>query len=308
LEIRYIGSNTPLGLAIRTMRSFGWPLARLKSVASDARAAQAGRMQRRQFLTSIGWAGLGLSLGSLRASAAETVGTSEREIYELRRYELRRGLMVRRLDEFLEQAALPAWNRIGIARVGVFDVATGPDSPTRYVLLPCRSLSQWFEAHRVLATDPQVVSHPFSQAAPDNPPYVRYESSLMIAFEGMPRLELPPQTPERRGRIFELRIYESHSDRAHRKKVEMFDVGETAIFKRTGLRPVFFGSTLVGARLPNLTYMLVFDDMAARDAAWKTFIADPEWKKLSTTPGYTDAEIVTNITNFLLRPLGYSQI
>ncbi|MEJ5237143.1 MAG: NIPSNAP family protein [Limisphaera sp.] len=265
-------------------------------------------MQRREFLQSLGFASLGLSLSQLSARAAEAPQAPEREFYELRRYELRRGPMVRRLDEFLEQAALPAWNRVGIQRVGVFDVATGPDSPTRYVLLPCRSLAQWWEAQRVLATDPQVLAHPFTQAPPDNPPYVRYESSLMIAFEGMPRLEVPPQTLERKGRIFELRIYESHSDRAHRKKVEMFDVGETALFKRTGLRPVFFGSTLVGARLPNLTYMLVFDDMAARDAAWRAFVADPEWKKLSTTPGYTDAEIVTNITNFFLRPLGYSQI
>lgn len=265
-------------------------------------------MQRREFLQSLGFASLGLSVSPLSAPGAEAAPPSEREFYELRRYELRRGPMVRRLDEFLEQAALPAWNRMGIQRVGVFDVATGPDSPARYVLLPCRSLAQWWEAQRVLATDPQVLAHPFSQAPPDNPPYVRYESSLMIAFEGMPRLELPPQTIERKGRIFELRIYESHSDRAHRKKVEMFDVGETAIFKRTGLRPVFFGSTLVGARLPNLTYMLVFDDMAARDAAWRTFVSDPEWKKLSTTPGYTDAEIVTNITNFFLRPVGYSQI
>ena len=54
--------------------------------------------------------------------------------------------------------------------------------------------------------------------------------------------------------------------------------------------------------------MLVFDDMPGRDKAWGTFGPDPEWKKLSTTPGYTNAEILTNITNVFLRPTGYSQI
>jgi len=37
-----------------------------------------------------------------------------------------------------------------------------------------------------------------------------------------------------------------------------------AIFRRAGLQPVFFGETLIGAKMPNLTYMLVFENMAAR--------------------------------------------
>jgi len=90
--------------------------------------------------------------------------------------------------------------------------------------------------------------------------------------------------------------------------VEMFDVGETDIFRRTGLQPVFFGEGLAGTNLPSLTYMLVFDDMATRDKNWGTFVSHPDWKKLSTTPGYTNAEILTNITSVFLRPTGYSQV
>lgn len=265
-------------------------------------------MQRREFLHSLGWAGLGLSLAKLEASAGESPGSGKREFYEWRRYELRQGSMVRQLDDFLGEVAIPVWNRSGIRPVGVFDVMVGPDSPTRYVLLPCGSLNQWWEAQEALWGDSRARSHAFFQTGPEQPPYVRYESSLLMACGGMPQLEVPPQSTARAPRIFELRIYESHNDRAHRKKVEMFEVGETAIFKRTGLRPVFFGSALTGARLPNLTYLLVFDDLTAREAAWRTFVGDPEWKKLSTTPGYTDPEIVTNITNYLLRPVGPSQL
>jgi hypothetical protein len=88
----------------------------------------------------------------------------------------------------------------------------------------------------------------------------------------------------------------------------MFNNGEIAIFRRAGINPVFFGQTLIGGKMPNLTYMVVFDDMAGHDKAWGTFVADPEWRKLSTTPGYADAEIVTSISNVFLRPTGYSQI
>jgi hypothetical protein len=65
---------------------------------------------------------------------------------------------------------------------------------------------------------------------------------------------------------------------------------------------------MIGSRLPNLTYLLGFENAEAREKAWSTFVADDEWKKLRATPGYTDAEIVSNISNVLLRPAPYSQI
>jgi hypothetical protein len=92
-------------------------------------------------------------------------------------------------------------------------------------------------------------------------------------------------------------------------KVRMFaEMGEVDIFRRCGLTPVFFGRTLVGPRMPNLTYMLVYENMAAREKAWSAFRVDPDWKKLSSTTGYADAEIVSNITTVFLRPAAYSQI
>jgi hypothetical protein len=218
--------------------------------------------------------------------------------------------MQKRFDEFYRDAAIPAMNRAGISPVGVFHVAAGPDSPTAYVVLPHRSIDSFATAlDRVRAdTGYQQAGADFLNAAPSDPPYIRVESSLLVAFAGIPRLEVPAATAEKKPRLFELRIYESHNKRANKKKIEMFNTGEIAIFRRTGLAPVFFGETLIGSRMPNLTYLLVFENMAERDRNWATFVADPEWKKLSTTPGYTDPEIVTNISNVFLRPAPYSQI
>jgi hypothetical protein len=80
------------------------------------------------------------------------------------------------------------------------------------------------------------------------------------------------------------------------------------IFERLGMRPVFFGETLVGPRQPNLMYMLSYDDLDARDKLWHAFGTDPEWKKLSTQPQLKDSEIVANISNVILRPLTFSAI
>ncbi len=91
--------------------------------------------------------------------------------------------------------------------------------------------------------------------------------------------------------------------------MEMFTrMGELEIFRRVGLTPVFFGRTLVGTRVPNFTYMLVHESLATREKSWDAFRTDPEWKKLSATAGYRDADIVTNITTWFLRPASSSQI
>jgi hypothetical protein len=54
--------------------------------------------------------------------------------------------------------------------------------------------------------------------------------------------------------------------------------------------------------------MLSFENMAARDKLWSAFGADAEWQKLRSQPGYADAEIVSNISNAILRPLDFSPI
>src|SRR5438552_2449251 len=78
-------------------------------------------------------------------------------------------------------------------------------------------------------------------------------------------------------RLLNLRIYESHNERAGRKKIEMFNKSELAIFRRVGLTPVLFAETILGVAMPNLTYMLVFPDEAGRAAAWNRFRDDAEW-------------------------------
>ena len=141
-------------------------------------------------------------------------------------------------------------------------------------------------------------------APKSDPAYTRYETSLLLGFEQCPRVEAPTAAPSR---LVQLRIYESHNEERAKKNVHMFDEGgEIAIFRRLGMHPVFFGEALAGTRMPNLTYILAFEDAAKRDAAWSAFRGDPQWKKLSADETYKDT--VSNITNLVLRPAAGSQV
>ena len=185
------------------------------------------------------------------------------------------------------------------------------NNPSTYVLIPHPTPDSFATLPAKLEGDADYrqAAGAFLGLPPTDPPYDRLDVKLMRAFPSMPKLELPAATAAKQPRIFELRTYRSHGEPAGRKKVEMFDTaGEIAIFRRVGLTPVFFASDLTGEGLPSLTYLLTYPDMAAREKAWATFRADPEWVKLRTTPGFTDAEIVTGIDNQILAPTEYSRV
>ncbi len=246
----------------------------------------------------------GTALGEHGMAGQAPAGT--RELYQLRKYELRNGPQTAMAQTYFSQALIPALNRMGMPQVGTFSLSIGPDTPTYYVLIPSNSPETLLTLNMRLAADAE-----FKKAAADfwaapatAPAFQREEVTMMAAFDGFPKLTAPKPGK----RIFQLRTYESPSFAAHLKKVEMFETGEIAIFQKNGLTPVFFAHNLTGTRLPSLTYMLTFQDTAELNAHWSSFGGDPTWKELSHKPGYTDPEIVSNISNLYLSPLQSSQI
>jgi NIPSNAP len=259
-------------------------------------------LERRDFVTSaIAMAGVALSGGEGSALASPP-----REFYQLRKYTLRTGPQLALTQNYFEHALIPVLNRMAMSPVGAFKLDIGPETPTYYLLIPAASVEALVTLDTRLAEDTEFIkaSAAFWGAPASAPAFVRVESSLMSAFAGWPKL-VPPKGEKR---IFQLRTYESPGYAAHVRKVHMFDEAEIGIFTRTGLTPVFFGDTLIGPRVPSLTYMLTFADVTELNEKWKVFGSDPAWKDLSHRPGNTDPEIVSNISNVYLSPLSGSQI
>jgi hypothetical protein len=268
-------------------------------------------MKRRDFLrTSLTVSTLaGLSTAGLNAPAAEA-GGAEREYYELRIYRLKSGAKSDLLDSYLETAAIPALNRLGIKPVGVFTERETKEAPAVYVLIPYPSLASFSEAVAKLLVDPdlQKAGAAYLQSPMDNPGFDRIESWFMLAFAGMPKIEQPGFSRDRKPRMFELRTYQSHSELKALKKVEMFNSGEIDVMREVGLGPVFYGQALIGSGLPHLTYMLSAEDQDAHKKHWDAFGKHPVWNKLKNDPQYADTVSKNGIKNYFLVPTSYSQI
>ena len=229
--------------------------------------------------------------------------------YQLIEYQ---GIEVARLgelDSFLEKALIPAVNKLGISNVGALSLEAPVDGKTSlFLLLPMTGAAQVATVLDALSKDESFLSNGKSYLETDikRPVYTRMRSELLVAFNCFPKLAVPTQKTANKERLFEMRVYESPTERMGVLKVEMFNSGEVPIFLECGIQPVFFGQAIIGDRMPNLTYMTVYDNAAQRDECWKKFQSNPEWAKLKVVEKYAGA--VSKIQKINLLPRPYSQL
>jgi hypothetical protein len=239
---------------------------------------------------------------------ARAADSGKPQYFELRVYTTKSEDQQKRIDAFWKEAAVPAYRRLGAGPVGVF-TETDP-SPTNhvYVLIAHNSLEAVAAVPAKLAADAeyQKAGASYLDAAKSDPAYVRMESSVSVAFDAMNHLEVPVTPSADHPRVFELRIYWSHSEAKGINKVAMFNDGEIPLMKKVNLGPVFFGQTIIGEDMPNLVYMVSSDDREAHKKAWKGFFDDAVWTRLKNDPQYKDN--VSKVISIFLKRTPASQI
>ena len=250
----------------------------------------------------------GLAAGITGASEINTSATADaNHFYELRTYQLRNDIQPAKINDFFQNHFLPHMQKLGVGPIGCFSVVSGQFSPALIVVIDYKSLAE-MQSVMAASNDKDFLKawREFETSA--DMPYVRYESTVLKAFDSHLKVELPAIVEKQPPRLFELRTYESRNAFSLRNKVEMFNQEEIKIFRACGMLPVFFGEGVIGTRLPSLTYMVGYENMAAREKAWDAFRANPDWARVKSKPGWTDAEAVSNIHASFLRPTPFSQI
>jgi hypothetical protein len=232
----------------------------------------------------------------------------KRQYYQLIIYHLNTKNQEQRLDKYLSEAYLPALHRQGIKTIGVFKTAN-IDTATQkrlYVLIPFQTLAAFGTLENNLTKDQELAKKggDYIHATNTDAPYVRKESILMQAFAGMPLMKQPAFSTPKSERIYELRSYESATEKLYQNKVAMFNDDEMEIFERIGSQPVFYGEVIAGSRMPNLMYMTSYSNKTSRDEQWKKFGTDPKWKEISSLDKYKNNMDKADV--FFITPTAYS--
>ena len=233
----------------------------------------------------------------------------QRDFYQIKVYHLKNNEQVELVDQYLKNVYMPALHRYGIKNICVLKPISNDTSSVKfiYVLIPFNSAEAWMKLETSLTKDVVYtsLSKSFREAPSDKPSYVRMESILLEAFSGQGHMLLP--ATKNAERVFELRSYESPTENLSEKKMAMFNTGgEIDIFKRLGFNPVFYARVVSGSHMPNFMYMPVFGNVQQRDAQWKIFGNDPQWKEISAKPENENKVSVSHIDSILMYSTSYS--
>ncbi|MGB7324769.1 MAG: NIPSNAP family protein [Rubripirellula sp.] len=248
-----------------------------------------------------------LMLASLMAAGRNA---QAHQYYEVRSYLLGDKSDAGAIDQYLENALLPALKRQGIGPVGVFTNSENDktDSARIVVVIPYESADEIASVEAAVQADSQFQADAkeYLNRGPGNSPYKRISSELLVAMDCMPELAVDADSLSNDQRVFELRVYESPNERLGHLKVEMFNAGEVPIFLDCNIQPIFIGQAVVGPQTPSLTYLTTYPSEAARNEAWAAFVKHPDWAVLKVVPKYQGT--VSRIDKFVLQPKSYSQM
>ncbi|MBK5271247.1 MAG: NIPSNAP family protein [Bacteroidia bacterium] len=234
--------------------------------------------------------GIVLTLSPLFFLIEET-NKINREYYQLTVYHFSDILQEKTIDQYLQNAYLPALHKKGISSIGVFKPIANDTAASKiiYVLVPFGSFEKARDLPVQLLKDKEYLDagKEYLDATSKNPGYQRMENILMYAFELAPAMQLPKLSSSRNERVYELRNYESVTEKLNISKVKMFNEGgEIALFKRLNFNAIFYAEVIAGSHMPNLMYMTSFENMEQRESHWKAFFESDEWKKLKEMPEY----------------------
>jgi hypothetical protein len=243
---------------------------------------------------------LGISVSS--ANAAKSY------YYQIKIYHYKTLAQEGRIERYLEQAYVRALHRAGIKTVGVFKPVKQDSTDMRiYVFTPFRSLDKLTGIDKKIQADTKYLTDGEDYISADfkDAPYSRVETLLLKAFPLMPAPAVPNLTGNKADRVYELRSYESATEKYNFNKVRMFNDGdEVGLFKRLGFNAVFYAEVIAGGHMPNLMYMTTFNNKQDRDKHWETFSNDAYWKSLSAKAEYQNN--VSHADIVFLYPAAYS--
>jgi hypothetical protein len=244
---------------------------------------------------------------SAGVGGAALAGGTKTNYYVFDQYFLKNGSQQARINEFMSKGLIPALARIAPGPVIAMESLVAAHMPQYVSITGLGSLEALARNSARLGEDDGYRRAREEWESGAEPPYEHFSRTILEAMPYSPEIA-PLAARPAKPRIFELRIYHSPTQRQLRALHERFAGPEIRIFHRCGVHPLFYSQTVCGANMPNLTYLIPFDSLAAREKAWDAFGADPEWVKVRKESVDRHGQISSVIQMSLFRVAPYSPV
>ena len=217
---------------------------------------------------------LGASAGACAVSAGSPLSavTDARfargtRVVNLESFSIANGNDDARLHEYLAGNFLPRLQELHAGPQLCLDAIIAPHMPQAALLAVYSSFEEMLEIRAGLLSSPRI-----RQARRDlESARVLEEVRSQVLLVNQDSLNFPADLRSFPTGVFEVRSYDAPAwhDGAPKRLI--------VALRRAGIHPIVNGATAAGEHIPRFTYVIPFADLAAREQAWASLDADPEW-------------------------------
>ncbi len=166
---------------------------------------------------------LAVILSTVATSKGQQAPTGAREFYQFTIYHYNTNEQEKILNDYMQQALLPALHRMAIKNVGVFKALANDTAASKsmYLYIPLTALDLAATLQERLNADKTYLKAgaAYINAPHTAAPYNRIETILAKAFPLAPVMKLPLLKAAKNERVYELRSYESATEKIFQNKV-----------------------------------------------------------------------------------------
>ena len=174
------------------------------------------------------------------------------------------------LRSYVADTLLPCMDRLGSTSRMCLEAVVAPHTPQTLLLTMYPGFNEMLEVRARIASDQRVrrawAAIESAQVLDD----VRSQV-LMVSEES---LRFPAETAFGKPGLFEVRTWHAPAWRGGAAPEVR------SVLRRNGVDPIVAGATVAGEHLPRFTYVVPFDDLAARQQAWARLDGDAQWMEM----------------------------
>jgi len=222
-------------------------------------------MHRRSLLSWLGASAAGALNFYPRAAAAHPQNVTG--VVSLESFRVVNADQVPRVHDYIGGTLLPFVSRIHAGPRMSLEAIVAPYTPEVLLLAVFSSFDEMLDIQSRMAAYPGI-----RQARADlESQYAIHQVQSQVLTAAPQSLRFPVDFDRLAAGVFEIRTY--HAPGWHDGPPARF----SEVLNRTGIHPIVNGSTPAGEHLPQFTFLLPFESLAAREEAWSRFDRESEW-------------------------------
>jgi hypothetical protein len=153
------------------------------------------------------------------------------------------------------------------------EAVVAPHTPQTLLLTVYSSFNEMLEMRARIASDPRV-RRAWAEIESEE---VLHDARSQVWLAGEESVRFPAESAFVKAGLFEVRTWHAPSWR-EKPAPEV-----SSVLGRIGVNPILAGATVAGEHLPRFTYVVPFDNLAARQQTWDRLDSDAQWMEMQRT-------------------------